>query len=292
MLNAIDYPALAALAAVLRHGSFERAAAELHVTPSAVSQRIKVLEERLGTVLILRGQPCYGTEAGKRLARHVEEVSLLESALARDLGQAPTHAPIRIALNADSLATWVVPALVATEGLLFDVILDDQDHSADWLRRGEVTAAITSHTTPVQGCDAIALGSLRYLPTASPAFVARWFPDGPTPEALAKAPALTFNSKDRLQRAWAEAEVGRPVALTTHFLPSTTAFVEAALLGLGWGMNPEPLVRDHLAQGRLVALSDRPVDTPLTWQWSRLMTPALGPLTGAIRKAAARVLVA
>jgi LysR family transcriptional regulator (chromosome initiation inhibitor) len=289
----LDYPALAALSAVLGTGSFDRAAAELGVTPSAVSQRIAALEDRLGTVLVIRGKPCTATPAGTRLARHAEEVGLLERALAADLGDTGAGpARIRLAVNADSLATWLVPALSAAgSAYLFDIVVDDQDHSAGWLRRGEVAAAVTADARPVQGCDLMPLGSLRYLATASPAFAARWFPGGPTAAALAAAPALMFDAKDRLERDWAAAAAGRPVALPAHRLPSSTAFVEAALLDLGWGMNPEPLVRDHIAQGRLVALSPRPLDTPLSFQWTRRLAGPLAPLRAAIRQAAARVLL-
>ncbi len=133
----IDPAQLAALAAVHRRGSFELAAADLHITPSAVSQRIKALEERAGTLLIRRGQPCTATPPGLRLIRHHDEIALLETTLAQDLpGLAAGPATLRIAVNADSLATWVIPALAATEGLLFDLVIDDQDVSQDWLRRG------------------------------------------------------------------------------------------------------------------------------------------------------------
>ncbi len=79
----LDYAGLEALAAVLREGSFDRAARKLHVTPSAISQRIKLLEERVGQVLVMRGTPCTGTEAGRRLCLHVEQVALLENELRR-----------------------------------------------------------------------------------------------------------------------------------------------------------------------------------------------------------------
>jgi len=144
----LDYALLSALAAVVRTGSFERAAHRLNVTPSAVSQRVKLLEERIGTVLVLRGQPCLATEAGQRLCQHVEQVALLESSLRGSLpGMEPEAGPVtlRIAVNADSLATWFIPAMAGTEGFLFDLVLDDQDYSADWLRRGEVVAAVTSY---------------------------------------------------------------------------------------------------------------------------------------------------
>lgn len=292
-----DPAQLAALAAVHRRGSFDLAAAELHVTASAISQRIKALEERAGTLLVRRGQPCTATPAGLRMIRHHDEVTLLEHALARDLPQlAPRPAAtLRIAVNADSLATWVISALAATEGFLFDLVIDDQDVSQDWLKRGEVSAAITAHPGPLQGCDTIPLGRLRYRATASPAYMARWMPQGPTPEALAKAPALTFSDKDRLQELWVERLTkgnARRATFPTHRLASSQGFVDACLAGLGWGLNPEPLVADHLSAGRLIEVApDTPLDVALHWQFTRLTATALAPLTRAIRGAAAQVLL-
>lgn len=286
-----DPALLKALAAILRTGSFEAAAAALHVTPPAISQRIRALEERLGSAVVIRADPCRPTAAGARLARHAEEVALLERRLAADLGQTAPRAQVRIAVNADSLATWVLPALAAVEGLLYDIAIDDQDHSAERLRRGEVQAAVTSHAAPLAGCDAFPLGRLVYVATASPAFVARWFAAGVTAQTLAAAPALLFDRKDRLQADWARTVAGRPVALPCHVLASSTGFVEAATLGLGWGMNPEPLVRAALAEGRLVPLAPQTLDTALHWQVTRLAGPALAPLTAAIRRAAAAALV-
>ncbi len=295
----MDYSQLAALAAIHRRGSFDLAAVALSVTPSAISQRLKALEERMGALLIRRGQPCAATDHGLRLIRHFEEVMLLESTLAADLPEGPAPTTIRIAVNADSLAIWVLPALAATAGVLFDLVIDDQDHSQYLLRSGEVSAAITSHPGPLQGCDTIALGALRYRATASPAYIARWMPDGATRAALARAPALTFSDKDRLQRDWIAAHLaGDPGAASarftfpTHRIASSQGFVEAALLGLGWGMNPEPLIATHLAQGRLAELApDTPLDVPLYWQFTRLTATALAPLTRAIITASAKHLL-
>lgn len=285
-------PLLAALAAVHRRGSFDLAAAELHVTPSAISQRIRALEERMGALLIRRGQPCTATETGLRLIRHHDEVLLLEQALAQDLpalGSGP--ATLRIAINADSLATWVIPALAATEGLLFDIVIDDQEFSQDWLRRGEVAAAVTAQPGPLQGCDTIPLGALRYRATASPAFRDRWFPNGLTAEALSRAPTITFSDKDRLQQIWTERRTGNRFALPTHRMASPQAFVDAALAGLGWCLNPEQLVEPHLASGALVDLDpELPLDTALFWQFSRLTAATTAPLTRAIRNAASAAL--
>lgn len=285
---------LSALAAVLRRGSFEFAAADLAVTPSAISQRIKALEDRVGTSLINRGSPCTGTPAGQRLAKHAEDIGLLEGQLSRDLALGGDTGParLRIAVNADSLATWFVAAMAAVPDVLFDLVIDDQDHSADWLKRGEVSAAVTALSKPVTGCDATPLGSLRYIATASSEFTERWFADGVTATTLQNAPCLTYNAKDALQRAWIAANFERKISPPSHFLPSTQAFVEAARAGMGWGMNPEQLVRGHLRNARLVPLiANAPLDVPLTWQVSRIMAPALAPITVSVTEAAKNSLV-
>jgi LysR family transcriptional regulator (chromosome initiation inhibitor) len=290
----LDYALLSALAAVVRTGSFERAAEQLNVTPSAISQRIKLLEERTGAVLVVRGQPCLATEAGQRLCQHVEQVALLESYLRQNLpGLQPEARPVtlRIAVNADSLATWFIPAMAETEGFLFDLVVDDQDHSAEWLRRGEVVAAVTSHGKPIQGCNCHPLGALRYLATASPAFVKRWLPEGLNQQSAARAPCLAFNRKDRLQAMWLRRALGADVRPPVHWLPSSQAFVDAALVGLGWGMNLETTVQEHIREGRLVALEpSEPLEVPLFWQQSRIVGPLLSDLTRAVLSTARAML--
>jgi LysR family transcriptional regulator (chromosome initiation inhibitor) len=290
----LDYALLSALAAVIRTGSFERAAQQLHVTPSAVSQRVKLLEEKLGTVLVVRGTPCTGTPGGQRLCQHVEQVALLESELRHELPgirDAGPQVTVRIAVNADSLATWFVAAMAQTQDCLFDLVIDDQEHSADWLRRGEVLAAVTSGAKPVQGCDSTPLGALRYIATASPEFVSRHFADGVHDASLARAPRLTFNTKDSLQTQWIRQAFGTDIASPTHWLPSSQSFIDAALVGLGWGMNPEMLVAEHLRNGRLVALiQDQPLDVPLFWQRSRIASSRLGDITRAVLRTAGTLL--
>jgi len=299
----LDYHQLAAVAAVVRSGSFERAARHLGVTPSAVSQRVKLMEERLGAVLVVRGQPCSATPIGDRLCRHAEEVGLLERALQDELGlqgEAQGRPLVRIAVNADSLSTWLVEGLAEAvpappaAGPLFDLVVDDQDHSADWLWRGAVSAAVSAQggSGGVQGCGQVSLGALRYVATASPAFVSAWFPDGVDVATLGRAPSLRFNAKDELQARWAYALLGREPELPCHWLPSSNAFVDAAIAGLGWGMNPLAMAGPHLAAGRLVELvPGRPYDVPLFWHWSRLVEKPLAGLTRAIRAAARRHLV-
>jgi LysR family transcriptional regulator, chromosome initiation inhibitor len=290
----VDGEHLRALVAIIRSGSFEKAALALGLTQSAVSQRIKQLEDRVGAVLIIRGQPCRCTPAGERLFRHAEEVALLERQLQADLGlaQEADAVTVRLAVNADSMATWFLPALAAVDGMLFDIILDDQDHSTEWLRRGEVRAAVSSASEPVQGCDCRPLGALTYRATASPAFMARWFADGVTPDALAKAPCLTFNAKDNLQSRWLAQTFGPGLTPPTHWLPSSQAFVDAALLGLGWGMNPDHLVGTFLSSGALVELTTAPcLHVALYWHWNRSLAQPLQSLTNHVMAAAAHELL-
>jgi len=183
----LDYPLLAAVAAVVREGSFERAARALHLTPSAVSQRVKLLEERVGQVLIVRGPPASATAAGLQLCRHMEQVGMLEHELLQALpALAADHSgriTLRVAVNADSLATWFVNAaanFAQAEPVLLDISLEDQDHTAERLRNADVIAAVTGLATPVQGCRSVPLGAMRYLATASPAYLQRHFAQGVT----------------------------------------------------------------------------------------------------------------
>ncbi|MDO5642585.1 MAG: LysR family transcriptional regulator ArgP [Paracoccus sp. (in: a-proteobacteria)] len=282
----LDYPALAALAEIARRGSFEAAAHALGVTQSAISQRIKGLEARSGQVLLDRGPPVLPTEAGLRLIAHLDQVRLLESGLGGQMAGADAMPVIRIAVTADSLASFAIAALPEAPGLV-DLVVDDQDHAESWLRAGLVSAAITATRGPVAGCDSHALGAMRYLACASPGFIARHFAQGVTAQALRAAPAITFNAKDRLQTLWAERHLGRKIALPTHLIPSAQGFAEAARLGMGWGMNPELLVAADIRAGRLAPLvPDAALDVALYWQVARVVAGHLAPLTRAIRAAA------
>ena len=290
----LDYAALHALAAVVREGSFERAARTLNVTPSAVSQRLKALEERLGIALVLRGTPCTATEAGRHLCRHAERVQMLEHELGAVLPAQPSvgaeRMTVRIAVNADSLATWFVPAAAAFAAqtpTLLDVGVDDQDHTAERLRSGDVLAAVTALAKPVTGCNSSALGSMRYVAAASPAFMQAHFADGVHARSLARAPSLVFDRKDRLQSRWMRRLCPRGVEAPRHWLPSPQAFAEAACAGMGWGMHPRSLIAQALREGTLVELvPDTPMSVPLHWQQARGAPPLLKRLAEAVFQAA------
>jgi LysR family transcriptional regulator (chromosome initiation inhibitor) len=286
----LDYASLSAVAAVVREGSFERAARALNVTPSAISQRVKQLEERLGGVLIVRGQPCTATPMGRSICRHVEQVGMLEhelhSTLPRLAGAVEERITIRVAVNADSLGTWFIGAMATflhKDSVLLDVAIDDQEHTQEWLRAGHVLAAVTADSQPVQGCNSVALGKLKYCAVASPEYVRRHFAQGVTAAALATAPSLKFNPKDHLQTQWVRASMKRDIDVPAHWLPSTQAFIDAAVAGIGWGMNPQSLVASHLRDGSLVELvQGRILSVPLYWQHTRLQMPTLARLTKAV----------
>jgi LysR family transcriptional regulator (chromosome initiation inhibitor) len=296
----LDLQALRALATVLREGSFERAARQMHVTPSAVSQRIRALEEKLGCVLLVRTSPVTATEEGARLYLHFLQIEVLESDLARDLQPLGDVASkrgrsIRVAVNADSLATWVIPALAdfhTRSGDTVAVHVDDQDHTREWLRSGTVFAAVTASGEPVAGCRVDPLGSMRYHALASPAFQQRHFEGRDLQAAFAEAPMLVYNQKDQLQHRFLGELLGD---VDPHppvwWLPSTHAFMDAARAGLGWGLHPLPLVAEDMAAGRLVDLSPGHwVDVPLYWQSWRLDSETVHTLRACMLRAAEGVL--
>ncbi|HEY0844847.1 MAG TPA: LysR family transcriptional regulator ArgP [Noviherbaspirillum sp.] len=294
----IDNAQLAAFAMVVREGSFEAAARKLHVTPSAVSQRIKLLEERLGQVLIRRATPCQATEAGKTLVRYTEELALLESEMLGTLGSAgtTTQAGLRmpIAVNADSLDSWflaVFDAMPAEPPISFDLRVEDQDHSATLLRDGTVMAAVSASPAPIQGCTVEPLGVMRYLAVTSPAHVARHFPDGVDAASLGSAPMLRFSLKDALQQQFIARFTPDALQPPTHMVPSVHGFVALAQRGLGWGMVPEHFAQPAIAAGELVEIAPgNYLDVPLHWHRWRLGSQALNALSSAVRAVARNAL--
>ena len=281
-----DPAQLETLLAIAEEGSFEAAAHRLHLTPSAVSQRVRALEGSAGQVLVRRTSPAVVTPAGAPLMRLGRQLRLLTAEAAEALG-AETVADLAVALNADSLATWFRPVLGAIAerpATALRLFVEDEGRSQDLLRRGEVLAAVTSEPQPVQGCSVELLGTLRYVPAAKPALVQRhrrgrgldW----------SAAPMVVFNEKDRLQDGTLDAQgVGRPAVV--HRVPSTADFLAAIRSGLGWGMVPEPQLRDCVSDGTLVRLpGTTAVGVSLHWQRWRLQSSALDDLTAAVRAAA------
>ena len=287
-----DLSQLAALSAAVSEGTFEGAARVLHVTPSAVSQRLKALEQAAGRVLVVRSKPVRVTPSGQPVLRLARQVALLTADAHRDLDGDVQPVTIPLAINADSLATWVLDALAPLAGsLCFDIHREDQERTSTLLRDGTVTAAITSDAEPVPGCTSTRLGKMRYRPMAAPDFLARWFPAGPSSRALTAAPVVVFDRYDDLQHRYLRRRIRLAVDVPTHVVPSSADYVAAVRLGLGWGMLPDLQSANDEAQGRLVELDPRGADITLYWQQWRLRSAALDDLAAAILAAARRRLI-
>jgi LysR family transcriptional regulator (chromosome initiation inhibitor) len=287
-VTAVDLAHLSALASVLDEGSFEAAATALHVTPSAVSQRIKALERSVGQVLVRRERPATATEAGATYLRLARQVSALVEETRREVGDRAGRPVLPLAVNADSLATWVLPALATvSEMATFDLRREDQAHTTELIRAGAVMAAITSEAEPVQGCRSTRLGRMRYRPVAAPAFVDRWFGRGVNAESLAEAPVVVFDRKDHLQDDYLRLVTRRRLDPPRHHVPSSADYAEAIRLGLGWGTLPRQQYAAIEAAGDLVVFdTGRHLDVTLYWQQWSLRTPALDAVAAAIRTAA------
>jgi LysR family transcriptional regulator (chromosome initiation inhibitor) len=280
---------LAAYAAVIEFGSFDAAAERLHVTPSAVSQRIKALEQRVGQVLVVRGKPCTATTAGVPLLRLAAQTAMLESEALAETGGGVSAQQTRIplAVNADSMSTWFNAVLGQLPDVLFDIRIEDQDHSARLLREGAVMGAVTTERTPVSGCRVQSLGVMRYVPVAGPAYVERYLFEGFTAEAVAAAPSLAWSRDDALQDMLVRKVFRRAITRPKHFVPTAEGFAAAVHAGLGWGMFPESLAAPQLADGSFVQICDVHLDVPLYWQCWKLDSPMIDRITQTVRSATA-----
>jgi LysR family transcriptional regulator, chromosome initiation inhibitor len=282
-----DPAQLETLLAIAEEGSFDAASRRLHLTPSAISQRVRALERSAGQVLVRRTTPAEITAAGAPLMRLGRQMRLLGAEAAGALGD-DAVVDLAVAVNADSLATWFRPVLAAAAArpaTALRLFVEDESLSNDLLRRGEVLAAVTSEPHPVQGCSVEPLGTLRYVPAAAPALLERhgrgrrldW----------SAAPMVVFNEKDRLQDGVLAAR-GAERPPVVHWVPGTANFLEAVRCGLGWGMVPEAQFEPGAAAGDLVPLpGTTAVGVGLHWQRWRLESPAVDALTAAVRQAAA-----
>ena len=299
MADAIDQGQLEALLAAVTEGTFDAAAQTLHVTPSAVSQRIKALETRVGRVLVTRSKPVAPTPSGAVLLRVARQMQAIAIDALAELGEpvdpdgvsVPLTVPL--AVNADSLATWFVHALAAAgPGLTFDIRRADETRTAELLRDGTVMAAVTASAEPVSGCTVRRLGQMRYRPRASAAFVARWFSDGVTAQTLAAAPVILFDREDPLQDQYLRRRARRRLSPPRCYVPGSGAFVQAVRHGLGWGMVPDLQAPPAEGEVALVEFDDPRgvIDVPLHWQQWRRSSAAMERVSAAVRTHAAAVL--
>lgn len=292
----LDYKLLAALAAVVEQGGFERGSQALGLSQSAISQRIKLLEARIGQPVLIRATPPAPTDVGRRLLNHVQQVRLLERDLQDQVPMLDDAMPerLRLAINADSLATWWAAAVgdfCAHQNVLLELIVEDQEVGLKRMRAGEVAGCVCAAERPVAGANSEVLGVMPYLAVASPAFIARYFAGGVRAQVLPQAPAIVFGADDLLQHRYL-ATFGVTGSFAYHLCPSSEGFVRLLDSGLGWGMVPELQVRNELAQGKLVELiPGRSIDVPLYWHYWRNGGRLLTGLTQHLRRTALKALV-
>lgn len=288
-------PQVTAFIAVVEEMSFEGAARRLSVTPSAISQRIKSLEDRVGQLLIVRQTPCVPTPAGEMLLNKVKPMALLEaeaiSEFLPDDVKGDKPASIAIAVNEDSLSTWLMPALSAlyqTNGYLFDIRIDDQDYTLDALRRGAVLGALTSEEKAIQGCSAHFLGHMRYYAVASPKVAAQYFTGMNVVDAFKRAPMLVYNRKDPLQHRFIKNVTGEEtVPDQIHYLPDSVQLVHAAMENMGWCMMAEGLFEEAVQANKLVNISPEYwMEDALYWQHAAIKSKVLSNVTQAFKQSA------
>lgn len=256
----LDYRSLEAFAAVISEGGFERAGEKLGLTQSAVSQRIRQLEELAGTILVVRDSPPRASPAGERLLRHYVQTRELEAEAFAEVRSRPAAGfdRLAIAVNADSLATWFLETTLPfwkRRPALFDLRVDDQDRTLRFLKSGEVCACLSSREASVVGCSATRLGSMEYRLCASAEYALRWFPEGFSAAAAAAAPVIHYNrddglQKDALRRCFGP-DAPEPPA---YYLPSTERIFRVVGDGLGYCMIPLVQAADALKAGALVEL--------------------------------------
>jgi LysR family transcriptional regulator (chromosome initiation inhibitor) len=300
----LDAKQLEALAAVLEQGGFGPAAQALNLTLPAISLRIKALEAAMGQRLLVRGKTVRATAAGQTLLAHVKQLRMMETDLLNGLqqgrppGAQPRWQSLSVAVNADSLASWFLPGLaglLARHHLLLDVVIDDQDHTHEALKNGEVVGCVSTQQQPMRGCLAESLGVLRYRCMAAPELVAQCRTKGGevSVHRLLATPAVIFNRKDGLQDAF----LAQHFKLTApqyprHFVPAVDAFESALEHGMGWGMVPEIYLADRSGPLELhEMLPGSAVDVALYWHhWEREPLSAQR-LTQAVKQAAQQVLL-
>ena len=302
-MSTFDPDALECLAAIVEEGGFERAAVRLSITQSAVSQRLRSLEVQVGTVLIVRSRPLRATSAGRLLHKHAMQMRLLRADLERDLkdlapgaagGAGAAEERISIAINADSIATWALPALsgLARQGLGLEIITDDQAFTLEWLREGQVLGCVSTVKQALRSCRLVPLGAMRYVAVAEAAYAGAHCPDGLSPHNFRAVPFIAFNRKDDLQSEFVGQAFGlKRVALSQLYVPSSEGQVRAVMAGWGVSVLPELQVREHLQSQRLVDIAPGQVlPVKLYWHCWNLDSVVLDALTKALTSAAALTL--
>lgn len=286
----MDYRHLEALAAVINENGFEKASKKLNITQSAVSQRIKQLEDLTGQILIIRKSPPRPTDYGKKLLKHFMLVEKLETELLNEIHENKEQEFLNIAIgiNADSLATWFIDScsnFLETHKVTMDLRIDDQDETHIMLKNGEVLGCIGSKKLSIQGCCSTFLGNMKYRPVAAPDFNKNFFKKGFNKETIKTSPCVLFNKKDGLQAEFfKKAFQTQIIDFPRSYIPSSEKFFDFILKGHAYGMVPDLQSQSYLKTKKLIALSNFYIEVPLYWSRWTLNSKIIKTITDSILK--------
>ncbi|MEG3767752.1 ArgP/LysG family DNA-binding transcriptional regulator [Alteromonas sp. 14N.309.X.WAT.G.H12] len=292
----LDYAALHCFSEVLRFGGFDKGAQALNLTQSAVSQKIKRLEQQVGGPVLIRTKPVTATPLGRQLLTHYQKVSVLEESLSAVTGLDTTAAPLSVAINNDVLATWfatVMNRFAAQRPNPVHVYNADQTQTRQLLQQGEVMACISQIGTPVTGGQSMLLGNMNYQLYASPAYINRYLGEHYTAEDVMAAPGLLYDEYDVvLLGDYQQSCLNMSPRLTTcHWYPSSHGFVNMAAEGVAWALLPTLQIAQEVAKGQLISLfPTKYLAVPLFWHWISLESEAMASLSKAVKEVAKEVL--
>ncbi len=266
----LDYRLLEAFASVISEKGFEKAAEKLCLTQSAVSQRVKQLEEIIGKILIRRSNPPEVTGEGEKLFRHFRQVDFLEKEYLLNERGGRNFIKFPVGINADSLGTWFIPSVeefVKKGGITLEIMTADQTETDLLLKSGEVLGCISSSSRPIQGCRKDFLGIMRYIAVSSPGFMEKHFCNGITAEVLEKTPAVFFNRSDNLVKQFFNEIITADFKrLPVNYIPSYETFIKAIIMELGYGIVPEIQAREYINDKSLVNIfPDHYINLELFW---------------------------
>ncbi len=259
-MNHFDYKLLAALVEVTEQQSFELAAQKLFISQSAISQRIKALEEQLGQPVLIRSQPILATHAGEQLLAHFKRVRQLEYELVPILSPEKPTKPMKISLavNADSIATWFIDAItlvLKTQLVELNLIIEHEERTLDKLRSGEAVGALSIIEKPLKGYRSFKLGKMEYCLVANPDFIAQYFPDGVNQNSLKMAPAISYDHKDDMHVRYIAKHFNLAAAeYYCHSVRSSEAFVALVKQGVAYCLLPKLQIANELDSGQLASL--------------------------------------
>jgi len=271
-MKSLDYKLLQSLDAIIAEQSFDGASKRLNITQSAISQRIKQLEEQCTQPVLVRGTPLKVTDLGAKLLNHYQQVIQLETDLLVDINPEKSLAPvtIAIALNADSIASWFIPAIadvLKIHNIELDLHVINESISHELIKDGKAFAAISDKPTGSPKTKVTPIGNIVYKLCAHPSFRDKHFPNGLNADSLSSAPGINYDHMDNMHYNYIEQHFGLTKGeYPCHRVRSAEGLLNLALNGVAYSLFPEPQIKQYLASGELIDIAPKlHLSQPLFW---------------------------